>query len=113
MEGILERIWYHAMRRTLGRKPLIAIGAVKAESARFRQTLETSREWADLILVGAHINEYECANVLSDDSSVVASRLFELGRSKEVDAIVRGQIDYIVFHAEFRKSFSELRAMND
>jgi predicted methyltransferase MtxX (methanogen marker protein 4) len=109
MQGILDRIQYHAMHRTLGRKPRIAIGATKAESARFRQTLEASKDWADLTLVGAHSNEYRCASVLSDDPCVVASRLFELARDHEVDAIVRGQIDYIVFHSEFRKAFSELR----
>jgi predicted methyltransferase MtxX (methanogen marker protein 4) len=108
MQGLLEQIRFHAGRQVLGRKPRIAIGAVKAESPRFQQTLAASTKWADLTLVGGYVSGYKSAVVSSDDARVAAEQLFALAKRGEVDAIVRGQIDYIVFHNKFRKAFPDL-----
>jgi predicted methyltransferase MtxX (methanogen marker protein 4) len=108
MRGLLRQIERHARERTIGRKPRVAIGTTNTNSARFRQSLEVATEVADIILVGGQIQGYESADVLSSDGSAVAARLFSLAKQQTVDAIVRGQIDYVTFHQQFRNAFPEL-----
>jgi predicted methyltransferase MtxX (methanogen marker protein 4) len=108
VQGLIERIEHHARQRSLERKPRIAIGAVKSGSPRFRQTLDACAQWTNLTLVGGHVDGFKSATMSSNDPSVVAAKLFALAKSGEVDAIVRGQIDYVIFHTEFRKAFPEL-----
>jgi predicted methyltransferase MtxX (methanogen marker protein 4) len=108
MKGLLRQIEHHAREHRLGRKARVAIGATRADSARFRQSLEVATEIADIILVGGQIQGYESADVHSSDGSTVAARLFSLAKEQKVDAIVRGQIDYVTFHKQFRNAFPEL-----
>lgn len=108
MKGLLRQIERYARQRTIGRKPWVAIGTTNTDSARFRQSLEIATEAADIILVGGQIQGYESADVPSRDGSAIAARLFSLAKEQKVDAIVRGQIDYITFHQQFRKAFPEL-----
>ena len=108
MKGLLRQIERHARERTIGRKARIAIGTTNADSARFRQSLEVVAETAGVILVGGQIQGYESADVPSSDASAVAARLFSLAKEQTVDAIVRGQIDYVTFHRQFRNAFPEL-----
>jgi predicted methyltransferase MtxX (methanogen marker protein 4) len=108
MKGLLRQIEYHAREQRLGRKARVAVGTAKADSVRFRQSLEVATEIADITLVGGQIQGYESADVPSSDASAVAARLFSLAKEQTVDAIVRGQIDYVTFHQQLRNAFPEL-----
>jgi len=108
MRGLLTQIERHAREEAIGRKPRVAIGTTNTESVRFRQSLEIAGETADITLVGGEIEGYDSADVPSGNATAAITRLFSLAKEQKVDAIVRGQIDYITFHKQFRSAFPEL-----
>ena len=90
--GIILDRFYQAARE---KKRRVAIGALK-HTPEFLQDLECARGVAEIVLVGDGNSSF--CSVRADSASTAAAHLFELHLSGQVDAIVRGQLDYTTFH---------------
>ncbi|MBI5135758.1 MAG: hypothetical protein HZA24_00315 [Nitrospirae bacterium] len=93
-----------AIQSACKRRRRIGIGAVEV-TEKFRDSLREGACVADVIVVGAEVDGYECVPATGGEEAT-ADQLIALAASGQVDGVVRGQLYYSYYHDAFREQFN-------
>ena len=106
----MSGVWHTIKEQAKRGRPKIAIGVLNVTDE-MKEHLVMGSQYADVIVVGVHLNGYEC--IVEGEEHENAALLVSLLKDGKVDGIVRGHFDQDVFYGELRTTFGydQIRAM--